>query len=107
MNVIIDTLKRIFCSHTWSTRGASWKEDERAVCYDTSYIFECRKCGKIKSIYTRGIDCVKTPNKIYNEYMKGRIDDSSFRSSCWPCPQPSYRAPTPPKTGSSIVKEDA
>ncbi|WP_102049577.1 hypothetical protein [Pygmaiobacter massiliensis] len=95
--MIKDVIKRIFCSHEWATRGASWKEDNQSACYDTTYIFECQKCGKKKSIYTSGIDCIKTPNKVYNELIKYE----KYGGFGLPC------CPAPPRTGSSIVKEES
>lgn len=93
--MIRDIFKRIFCNHEWTTRGASWKEDDCA-CYDTTYIFECQKCGKKKSIYTIGLDCIKTPNSIYNK----RIRSEKYGGYGFP------RQPAPPTTGSSVIKED-
>lgn len=93
--MIKNLIKRIFCSHEWATKGASWKEDDCAACYDTTYIFECQKCGKKKSIYTSGLDCIKTPNSIYNKRIKYE------KYGVYGAPH----QPAPPKTGSSIIKE--
>lgn len=73
---IAQYMKRTFCRHVWETDGMTWRESDSGVCHDSSYNFRCTKCGKLLVVFAQGIDCFKTPEAIYNTYMKSHPEEA-------------------------------
>lgn len=60
--------KYIFCLHEWNLNCKSCDiKDKKA--YDVWYIFRCLKCGKEKTIKTKGIDVFESEDlKVKEEH---------------------------------------
>lgn len=54
-NKLKSILKYIFCLHEWNLCGKSCDIINKKA-YDVWYIFRCSKCGREKTIKTKGID---------------------------------------------------
>ena len=60
--------KYIFCQHEWNLSGKSCDIINKKA-YDVWYIFRCSKCGKEKTIKTKGIDVFESEDlKVKEEH---------------------------------------
>lgn len=48
-------LRKLFCRHMYSPKERVSLQ-EGNIIHDSTYIFICKKCGKVKAISTHGID---------------------------------------------------
>ncbi len=52
---IMKFLRKLFCRHIYNAKErVSLQEGD--LVHDSTYIFICKKCGKVKAISTHGID---------------------------------------------------
>lgn len=57
-NVLLALIKSIFCIHEWELICKSSQTIDNKS-YDVWYTFECKKCGRVKIVKTKGLAIIE------------------------------------------------
>lgn len=57
-NIFLAMIKSIFCKHEWELICKSSQTIDNKA-YDTQYDFECKKCGRVKIVKTKGLAIIE------------------------------------------------